>query len=415
MIEKLRRKFIVITMSFVTIILLAVFVAVLRTTQQNIQQSSMMALRQSMREEVQHTEREGTQRDGAPKESGERPPNRIPTVIAQVEEDGSVTILKNRIYFLEDSDAQRMVEQVLAQREYTGTLSQYSLRFLWQETPSGTRIALTDTTLEHSIVGDLVRSSLVIGGGAFVLFFVLSIFLARWAVRPVQRAWDQQRQFVADASHELKTPLTVILSNADMLSTRHPFTDPLDVRRMDNIQAEGGRMKRLIEDMLVLARADSVEQTACFSQVNLSDVVTDSVLLFESSLYDDAKSLDYQIGENLAVQGDGDRLRQLVDILLDNAQKYSAAGEQITVRLEEVGRKTARLAVTNGGLPLAQEDLSRIFQRFYRVDAARVNHGGFGLGLAIAHSIAQEHRGHIWAESDSEKGNTFFVTLPLTP
>ena len=247
---------------------------------------------------------------------------------------------------------------------------------------------------------------------SLLAFFVLSVFLARWAVRPVENAWQRQKRFVADASHELKTPLTVILSNAEMLQSGENMDEKAQ-ERVDNILAEGIRMKRLIENMLTLAKSDYAENTLVMSRVNLSDIILDSVLLYESAAYDDNKQLSFNVAEGVIVNGDADKLRQVIDILLDNALKYSNEGSQITVDLSVQYRREALVRVRSEGEAIPREELQNIFIRFYRVDKARENHGGFGLGLSIAEEIIQSHRGRIWAESDSS-GNTFSFILPLS-
>lgn len=412
MIKQLRRKFILIMMSIVLVILLAVFVAVFTTATRGMEENSMLALHQALREQPMP--------DGVPESfpfgkmsKREGGPQRTPTLTVEVSGD-SVEVIQNRIYFIDDSEALAIAEQVLALSKNIGVLQDYSLRYLCEHTHSGMRIAFADTSTEREIVRALLRNSILIGASALLLFFLVSLFLASWVVRPVQRAWDQQRQFVANASHELKTPLTVILSNADMLAASKELNSEKNTRRLDNIRAEGARMKQLIESLLTLARSDSVQAAAVMETVDFSDIVMDSILSFEAAIYDEGKTLDYDVPESIRVMGDAARLRQLADILMDNAGKYAPAGKSIRVRLEAAARNTARLSVTNGGDPLPGEELGRIFDRFYRVDTARANHGGFGLGLSIAQGIVQEHGGKIWAESDPDKGNTFIVELKRT-
>ena len=148
------------------------------------------------------------------------------------------------------------------------------------------------------------------------------MILARWTTAPVERAWSQQRQFLSDASHELKTPLTVILSNAELLSALSMEERP--ARWTDNILSESRQMKRLVEEMLTLARADSMAQPAVLAEVSLSDLAEDCALAFEPVAFEAGKPLEYTVAESVPVLGDGDRLRRLVSILLDNAVKYGA-------------------------------------------------------------------------------------------
>lgn len=423
MIKRLRRKFVLIMMIIVTAILLAVFVGVLTTTQRNSERMSVMQLRQALEEP--HFGRTGP-RLGEPAgaSAGEEQPllypresgpagMRIPTLLITIDADGEPDAVINQLHFIGDEDLAPIARLALAAGESTGVLSDYGLRYMYQQTEGGFKIAFADISMERSIQRDLILNSLLLGGSALVLFFIVSILLARWAVRPVQQAWERQRQFVADASHELKTPLTVILSNTDMLAAEQTPSGEKRARRLDNIQAEAQRMKRLVEDLLALAQADSAQVSPVLSRVNMSYIVTDSLLIYEPILYDEGKTLEYQVKEKLELIGDTERLRQLMSILLDNARKYCPAGGKIAVTLGENGRKGMLLSVFNEGEAIPKGELEQIFLRFYRMDEARSNHGGFGLGLSIARGIVQEQGGKIWAESEAGRGNTFLVALPL--
>ena len=222
------------------------------------------------------------------------------------------------------------------------------------------------------------------------------------------RTWQDQQQFISDASHELKTPLTVILSSADLLEESASGEQQ---RYVDNILAESRRMKELVEDMLTLSRTESGRAAAPFAPLDLSDLVTDAALRFEPVAFEAGHPLEYDIQNGLSLTGDCQQLDQLVDILLDNAVKYAAPGGAIRLTLNAAGRN-AVLAVENPGERIPAEKLSHLFDRFYRVDDARTGAAGFGLGLAIARQITARHKGTITAASD-ESATRFTVTLPL--
>ena len=260
------------------------------------------------------------------------------------------------------------------------------------------------------MLSSLIRNSLAIGAGGLAAFFIISLLLARWAVRPVRQAWERQREFVADASHEMKTPLTVILSNADMLLSHAGQTDKVK-KWGENIKMEAVRMRRLVESLLLLARTEVEIPGEEAQAVDLSDLTEECLLSWEPVLFEKGRSLEERVEPGLEVTGRRDQLRQVLEILLDNALKYSQEGGRITLRLERSGRKSILLSVRNTGWPLQPQQLSRLFERFYRADDARPDDGGYGLGLPIARNLVQSHRGKIWAES-GEAGNTFFVQLP---
>ena len=222
------------------------------------------------------------------------------------------------------------------------------------------------------------------------------------------RSLDQQRRFLSDASHELKTPLTVILSSADLM--QQTDVQPDQQPYVDNIRWSGRRMKRLVEDMLTLSRADDGRLKAAMTPVDLSDAMEDTALRFEPVAFEAGRRLDYDIAPGIAVTGSRDQLQQVAGVLLDNAIKYAPQGAQVRMTLVQADRK-AVLTVENGGPPIPAEVLPHLFDRFYRADGSRTQ-GGFGLGLSIAQAIVREHQGTIRCESDA-RSTRFIVTLPL--
>ena len=217
---------------------------------------------------------------------------------------------------------------------------------------------------------------------------------------------------MADASHELKTPLTVILANADLLNQSLSDANPADRRRCTRITDEAQRMKQLIESLLFLARNDSGKLPLKKEPIDLSFLVNSSILAFEPVAFEMGKEISAHIQENVTYLGDKEKLRRLTDILLDNACKYSKAGSSITAELSASKSKFVRLSVTNEGIPLSLEEQKQVFNRFYRADPSRGRIEGYGLGLSIALSIAREHGGKLEVSSDGVSKNTFSLVLP---
>jgi len=301
-----------------------------------------------------------------------------------------------------------ILKDCLGQNQREGVVQAYHLRYLRQDNGLYEKLAFADMSMEQAMLREMMGSYLVIGAAALLLLLGVAVLLSWWATRPVERAWRQQRQFLSDASHELKTPLTVILSNAEMLGASPLEERP--ARWADNIRSESRRMKSLVEQMLTLARADNMSPAAVFGEVSLSEIAEDCALAFEPVAFEAGKPLEYRLPERLLVPGDGEKLRQLVSILLDNAIKYGAPGGAVALSLEKRERQ-AVLAVSNPGeIPAGQ--LPRLFERFYRADSSRGEQSGFGLGLSIAAAVAREHRGTLRAESAG--GTTRFIfTMPL--
>ena len=412
MIKRLRRKFVLMVMAVVAIILLAIFVAILTTTQRNNERISVGMLQQSL------TARPSPRGNIAPASDSipfpvDFPNMRLPVLVIEVEESGAVLTIANQLHFIENADIEPIAGLVLAGERDTGIIRSYELRYLRRNTESGFRIALADISMEQEILKTQIANSLLIGVGAMLLFFFLSLFLARWAVRPVETAWERQKQFIANASHELKTPLTVILSNADMLRNENPFENEKNARRMEHIHAEAMRMKKLVEDMLTLAKSDSTEAPGTYSLVDFSYVAKSAILMYESIVFDEGKEFSCEMEAGISVMGDSQKLQQAIHILLDNALKYSPVRASIRVGLCKTEHKTLLLTVENEGTPIPAHELENIFLRFYRRDESRSEHGSFGLGLSIAQSIIIAHNGKIWADSDRVSLNRFYVSLPL--
>ena len=256
----------------------------------------------------------------------------------------------------------------------------------------------------------------IVGAAVLAGFFVISVFFARWALRPVEAAWDQQKQFMADASHELKTPLTVILANAAILRGHGQESVASQSQWIESTQTEAKRMQELVNDMLELARLDgSAESTAAaaLEEVDFSDLTEGEVLQFESVAFERGVSLSTVIEPNLRLFGKPEQLKRVVRTLIDNACKYAEEEGSVSVRLSRIG-STAHLSITNSGAVIDPSDLPHIFDRFYRADKSRTRDtGGFGLGLAIAREIARAHNGDITVASTESTGTTFTVTLPL--
>lgn len=409
MIRRLRRKFILINMSLVFAVLLVVFAAVCYSSYRRLREESFRAMELILAEE-----------SGPLRLRGEPPfLKKMPVPPAAVfsvflDQEGNLRAVEQRFLEVTEDFAAEAAEQALARPEWSGSLGKLGLRYLKRQSPEGLRIAFADTSLERSSILHLITTSLLVGAGGMGAFFLVSLFLARWALRPVERAWEQQRQFLADASHELKTPLTVILANTSILLT-HP-EESIDSRRkwIENTRAEAARMKELVNDLLFLAKSDALREPAPHTRISLSDAAWSALLPFEPVAFERGVSIESEIQPDVLLLGDAAQLQQLAAILLDNACKYAGEGGQVSFRLERLPA-LARIQVRNTGAPIPPEHLPHIFDRFYRADSVRTasdGPGGSGLGLAIAKAITEQHRGRLCAES-SPAGTVFTVTLPL--
>ena len=392
MIRKLQIKFVAMCMILVTAVLGVVFTAVFFSAKQNIEVISHQVLQRVMEDDTPSGRPDlGLNRGGEDV--------LLPYFTVNLWDRSGIyeAFVTGGTYSnLQDTqELQTILTDCLQQNRPEGTIHSYGLRYLRRDYGLYERIAFVDMSMEQATLQEIMGSYLQIGLAALLLLLGVSILLARWATRPVAKAWQQQRQFLSDASHELKTPLTVILSNAELLEAA-PLEDR-PARWADNIRSEAGQMKSLVEEMLTLFRAESVRRETAFSEVDLSDGVTDAALRFEPVVFESGRRLLYTIDEGLQVSGDRDALERLTGILLDNAVKYALPETPIRFVLEK-GKRGVVLRCSNACTPLAEGETEKLFDRFYRSDQARSADGSFGVGLSIARSIAEGHHGFIRAQ-----------------
>lgn len=306
---------------------------------------------------------------------------------------------------LSTDTAREYTDLVLSGRKPAGKVETF--QYLVEEKDYGNIIVFAERGMEMQFLTHLVRGSLLIAGAACLLLFAFSIWLSRWAVRPVRDAFDRQRRFVSDASHELKTPLTIIAANADVLE--HEIGENV---RIAHIKEQSGRMNELILDMLSLARTDEHETKPVMTPFSLSGAVLNTVLEFESRAFEEGKTLKYDIQEDILYTGNESQIKQMVSIFVDNAIKHSDEAGTIEIKLKKTDGKL-RFTAYNTGAGIGESERERIFERFYRSDDSRSRQtGGYGLGLAIAKSIVEHHGGKISVSGKAGEWVRFTVRLP---
>ena len=400
MIKKLRIKFICVIMAIVMVLLGCILSVVIHFTGQRMEMQSINMMRAISAAPFQ----KGI--PGKPHDDEVR----LPFFSVQVSNQGTLLSVSGDYFDLSDKHyLQEIIDAALRADSETGELKDRDLRYLKSPSRRGITIVFSDTTTERATMNHLLYSSLSIFLVAMVLFLGITILLSRWVIKPVADAWDQQRQFVADASHELKTPLSVIMANAELMQSE-------DIQEEDRKTYSGNilnvtyQMRTLVENMLEMARVDNGAVKMHFSQLDFSQLVTDAALSFQLLYGEKGMELQCSIPDEITVTGSEQHLYQVMDILLDNGLKYAKAGSTVRVTLSRSGHGCL-LSVASSGDPISKEDLRNIFKRFYRADKARSRNGSYGLGLSIAEAIVHAHKGKIWAQSDAGI-NTFFVQLP---
>lgn len=344
----------------------------------------------------------------------------IPVALFSMSSDGDMTALgRYNTASISQDVLEQAGEQLAGADEGFGSLSDLGLFYMKRQAGGVMYLAFADMG-SASGWRALAATLAVVEVAALAVFLVISLFFSRWALRPVARAWTQQRRFVADASHDLKTPLTVILANTS-IALEHPERSVASQSQwLESTQHEAEAMQGLVGDLLTLAKMDEEEAAAqsgaarpAFEEVDLSDVIEGEVLQFESVAFERGVKLGSQVEPGIKLRGNEQRLRRLAGTLIDNACKYVDDGGAVDVALSRAG-KQAKLEVRNTGAPISPEDLPHVFDRFYRADKARTGGaGGHGLGLAIARAIAEEHGGTLTASSTQAEGTAFTATLPL--
>ena len=288
-----------------------------------------------------------------------------------------------------DDNLTELALTVLQNKHLRGNIS--NLSYYINHTKSGPYVAFFNNSMQINYLGSLFYDILIIGGIGLILLFIIIVKILDWVIRPVEEAFQKQKQFVSDASHELKTPVAIISSNTYALKQEIG-----ESKWLEYIQGETVRMNNLINDLLELARMDAMNERSLHVKTNLSETVTGIVLPFEAIAYEKNITLEENIENNIFILGDKIRIEQLTAILIDNAMHHTEPGGSIRVSLKQQ-RKKKILTVSNTGkeIPLAEQ--KHIFERFYRLDESRSREsGGYGLGLSIAKSIVESHNGRIF-------------------
>ncbi len=295
-----------------------------------------------------------------------------------------------------------IAKEILAGNTASGRAG--TLTYIVDRRPGFTLVALMDNTVSESSLNTLLHNVLIIGSAAILVMFFISLILSRRIIRPLEENDQKQKQFISDASHELKTPVAVISTNAELLSREIGENEWLS-----NIVYENDRMGGLVRQLLDLSRAENAEIP--MEQVDFSRIVTGETLALEMLAFDRGRIFRSDIEDGVSFTGNKAQLTQLVSILLDNAIRHTT-GNEIGISLKHQGHH-AVLSVVNDGDEIPQDKLVHLFDRFYRVDEARNSEGQhYGLGLSIAKAVAEKHGGSINVSCQDGKVR-FTASIPM--
>ena len=314
---------------------------------------------------------------------------------------------------LKDDAIKKIVQGIDPEKSTNGFILNEEFKYQLVKTTEGNHILFLVNISPQVNMIKLLAKSLI---SSFVFTMIIIGFISKYlidkALEPVEQSWNDQKQFIADASHELKTPLTVILANLKILK-KYDNYDENQIKWIDNTEHETKRMKGLVEEMLFLARRDSGNMVLNFEKVNFSELVEEVALTFESIAFENDLNMVFEEKEDdLTIEGDKKQLKRLAIILIDNACKYAKPHSDILIRLLKREKKII-FSVTSMGTPIDEDCAKRIFERFVRESKSRSrdSQGGYGLGLAIAKSITESHNGKIYWRNFEDRGNTFVVEL----
>lgn len=323
-------------------------------------------------------------------------------------EDGQVLqIDTGQIAAVDEEEAAVYAQSVFLSGRSSGFWENY--RYLLCEDQQGSLIIFLDCGRSLSTFRTTLLASVLLALLGLLAVLVLLLILSKRIVRPVAESYEKQKQFITDAGHELKTPMTIIGADADLAEMECG-----ENQWISDIRRQAQRLTGLTNDLVYLSRMEEEQPKLQLIDFPLSDVAEEVAQSFQSLAKSQEKEFSIHIQPMLSFTGDEKAVRQLLSILLDNALKYSPAGGQLRLELEKQGR-TLLLSVSNTvAQPIEQDKLPHLFDRFYRMDQSRSSQtGGYGLGLSIARSIVLAHKGKIRAESPDGRTLTFVIHLPL--
>ena len=418
MIKKLRNKMLFMSMISIFCLVVVAFTAIYAITynhtEQNIQNSLERTYRFHRPGRMRFWNQDGEAAQGEERKFNfeKRELRDVSNFSVYVDKEGNV---HTDSFFGENSaHYEAVAKEALKQNSQSGEFQSKGLiwRFQTREIRDGAKImALVDITAEKGMLRHLIIS---FGASAFILLaliFFISLLFSNRAMRPVTEAWDKQKQFVADASHELKTPLTAINTNIDVLLTKGENKIKDEEKWLNYIKTETKRLGELTGNLLYMAKMDSDTPMEKL-RASVSEIVESATLNLEAVAFEKGIAIETSVEKDIYGVVSAPNITRLVVILLDNAIKYTPKKECIYVTLKKSGKDCAELSVRNTGSFISKADAERIFDRFYRGDESRSS-AGYGLGLAMAKEIVKAHKGKISVRSSEENGTEFIVTLPL--
>lgn len=399
MFDKLKKKFILINMSLLTLVFILIFGSIYIFTTI------------SMDRDLEH-ELKGiiyNQKKPAPDM-----PMMSSSIIIDLDSENNIAKVTTFMEVDEESLQNTIYEIIKNEKKYDKVkIEGSSYGYFKDYTAKGLKIVLMSRQPQITVLNNLLKVFISIGSASLILLLLISIYLTNKSIKPIKETFEKQKQFIADASHELKTPLAIIKTNTSLILSNKNATVESQGKWLNYINNQIARMTELLDEMLSLAKLDTNKELQEFKEFNLSKLLNNILLTFEAVIFENKIELESNILENICLKGDKESIKKVVIILLDNAIKYTNKSGKINVDLQKEKNKI-KLKIKNTGEGIEKEELERIFERFYRVDTSRAREtGGYGLGLSIAKSIIDSHNGKIYAESNIGKDTTFIIEFNI--
>lgn len=401
MFKKLKIKFVLINMGLLTAVFIGIFGTIYLSTAYSIEKEMRMQLWSNIML--------APQQKPIPKDA-----RMDMTIKIDLDNTNEVVAVSSKLN-TDDLDINDIVTKVINGSEDINTIkiNGESFAYLKQDIGNGKRIVLMSKSFQQDMLWSLLRIFIGVGSLSLVVLFFISIYFTNKAINPLEETFKKQKQFIADASHELRTPLTIIKTNVSLLRENELETIQSQKKWINYIDSQASRMSTLINEMLSLANLDANRKKEERININLSKMLSDTLLVFEVVIFEKGLILEEDIVNDIFINGEKDQIKKLISILMDNAIKYTNDNGKILVSLK-AERNKAKLIIKNTGEGIKKEHLEKIFERFYRVDDSRDRGtGGYGLGLSIAKAIVDDHKGKIHAESIINNETSFIVELPL--
>ncbi|WP_017414236.1 sensor histidine kinase [Clostridium tunisiense] len=411
MFKELRNKFLILNLVIISVMMVIAFSTIYLITYNNVKRDINLELHKIS--DINKKQKDNM-KEPIPNFNAMTPPQDRSLSFTLITDNDGKTVSLLSIFHMEEDFYEKAKEKALSFNSDNGRfkLDDNHWAFVKISYMNGHRIVFLDITRQQSILTNLILTFLAVALLMLVAIFFISRFFANKSIAPIKEAFEKQKQFIGDASHELKTPLAVINTNVDVLLSNGEDSINSQKKWLNYIKSEVERMSKLTNDLLYLTQIDYSDVKMIFSNFNLSETIENVILTMEAVIFENNILFDYDLEEGLTIHGNNEQIKQVVMILLDNAVKYTEPKGTINLSLKKIN-SNATLSITNTGKGISEDHLSRIFDRFYRIDKSRERKsGGYGLGLSIAKAIVEHHGGKIYARSVVNHSTTFIVELP---